>query len=352
MKYIELSISATTFCDRGCTHCISMADTKNPVHFSLASMEKILSQVRDYKRVRVVFTGGGEPLFNPKIVELLDLCHVFLGKRLSQIYFITSGFSSEEEVLTKRFLEIVEKRYAPKIKLAVSFSLFEKHFPDRLKNTFIYLARYGKEIRQRKIRMCLGRENFGRTYRALAHVLNEVEVQTGTYIREFLVDTTSSFFEPEFFLRERWSEQWENSMTQEAMLNKHLVIMQNIREKYSRALFIKPFSVEKFGRAVGIRETSLFSEHPSCPFIFWEPATDREIITLSAGGLFVPEVRCTYSGKMGFGKVGEITLAEHFRRRESLRQGLLKHMLCDSRPYNLRQVCKICASYRQTKFEF
>ena len=213
MKNIELTISATTFCNRGCMHCISMADTKNPVHFSVDNMVKILSQIRDYEDVKVVFTGGGEPLFNPKIVDLFDLCHTILGRRLQQIYFITSGFSSDEMILAERFLEIVGKKYAGKIKLAVSFSLFEKGFPDRLKNTFIYLAKYGKEIRQRKIRMCLGHDNFGRTYRALSGVLNEIEIQTGTYIREFLVDTTSSFFEPGFFLRERWSEEWEYLMT-------------------------------------------------------------------------------------------------------------------------------------------
>ena len=128
--------------------------------------------------------------------------------------------------------------------------------------------------------------------------------------------------------------------------------MQNMKGKYARALFIKPFSIEKFGRAVGISAASLFSEHPRCPFIFQEPDEHRSLVTISADGSFVPEIRCTYNGRMSLGKVGEVPLREYFWWRELLQQGLLKHMLRDNRSYDLRQVCKICAGYRQAKLKF
>jgi len=352
MKYIELCIEATKMCDRGCVHCITMADTKNPTHFSPDDLEKLLIEARDYKKVRIVFTGGGEPLLNSKIAELFDLCHKYLGKRLVEIYLATSGFLPEEKSQEERFIQLIGKPYASKIKLGMSFNLFQESFPDRLKSTMMCLAKFGKDIHKRSIRMCMCCENFGSTYRALAKVLDEVEILTATYTISYLVDTYDSLFWPALFVHKRWSEKREHWLIQEAFLYRHAVIMYNTKEKYARGLFVEPFSVERLGRATEIKATPFFRENPKCSFLFRRPLGNMKSVYVTVNGFFVPACNCLDVKGMAFGRLGEISLQEHFRRKEVLRRELLRLMLLDKRAYNLRQVCKICSGYRQTKFDF
>lgn len=352
MKNIELCIEATKMCDRGCAHCITMADAKNATHFSPDNLEKLLLQTRDFGKVRIIFTGGGEPLLNPKIVELFDLCHKHLGKRLVEIYLATSGFLPEEKSQEDRFTRLIKKPYAPKIKLGISFNLFQENFPERLKSTMICLTKFGKDLRKRTIRMCMSCENFGETYRALAKVLDEVEILTATYIIDYLIDTYDSLFWPSLFMHKRWSKERDRWLTQEAFLYRHMVIMHNTKEKYARGLFVEPFSIEKLGRAVDIKATPFFRENPKCSFLFRKPLSSMESVCVTANGSFVPACNCLDNEGMAFGKLGEIPLQEHFRRKEILRRELLGLMLLDKRAYNLRQVCGICSFYRQAKFDF
>lgn len=98
VKPITCEIDPSNSCNLDCSFCI-YKQLDDETHLSLELYKKILGDLRDCEVKSITFTGGGEPLLNPRINEMIEVSSDF------KLGLITNGVLLDKirPKLLKRF---------------------------------------------------------------------------------------------------------------------------------------------------------------------------------------------------------------------------------------------------------
>lgn len=167
-----MTLCLSTRCNRGCYHCLANADMEGKI-FTIQNAIKLESEISKCKKnflldednfsARVEFTGRGEPLLNPFLVEIFD--HIFSQKEVFGV-LDTSGVNPSAINEIEAFKKILSKDYASRLEFFLSFSLFEERCLDRLAQTIFLLVEGGME--RATIRVCHSARNKDQTRNVLS----------------------------------------------------------------------------------------------------------------------------------------------------------------------------------------
>lgn len=347
-KDIQITFDITNYCNRGCSHCSTDANTKNPKHFTLNLLSKLIKQIKraGYEHVNFCFTGGGEPLLHPRLVELVDFSFNHLGSRLKSLSIVTSGFLSNENQERTQIMRLLQKPYISKVSFALSFNLFNPKIPERFVNTLSLVINSQKILQRVAIKMSMGCHNFKDSFKALNDAFRQVERQTSTEIDPFLVHPSLKL--PEMFSSMVWS--WERywDMQNRLFVWPCIYAISN-GTNWLRGIVFLPFSLAMQGRAKNLKNLPLY-KYEFCPTVFASGNYLSNEISISEEGVFYP--RCCFSTKgIAFGKLSSTPLLEVFRRKRHFESHILRLFLGEKRMYTPETMCEICRNFKETHFD-
>lgn len=348
-KNIQITFDITSYCNRGCSHCSTDANTKNPKHFTLNLLSKLIKQIKraGYENVHFCFTGGGEPLLHPRLVELVDFSFNHLGDRLKDLSVVTSGFLPDENQEKMQMTELLQRPYISKISFALSFNLFNPKTPERFTNALSLIISSQKVLRRVAIKMSLGCNNFSGNFKAFNDALRKVEKQTSTEIDPFLVPFFSRL--PEMFSSTVWSRERYQDMQKRTFVWPCIYVISN-GTNWLRGIELQPFSLVMQGRAKNLKNLPLY-KYEFCPSVFIQANWFSNEISISEEGVFYP--RCCFSTEgIGLGKLSSTPLPEVFRRKRQFESQILRLFLGEKRMYTPQTMCDICRNFKETHFDF
>lgn len=335
-----LDMSLTDKCDRGCSHCACNSRPDGANFLAFGQVEDLLKQIKrfDFRYVKLCISGGGEPLLHPDLVKIADMAFGALGKKLD-LLIVTSGCLSEAEA-EKEIIRELAKKYSRRLKFLLSFNLYNKTFPERLRTTLDLILRGG--MIWAEIKLCFSLQNFAETYKRLYDALNDFGLYSGVDVRHLMVDVEDRFFRPEHYLSEIWSLRRMRQLTGLSLQSACLYILAS---RYGIMLLsVLPFSVHQRGRALNLKQCAWYL--PGCRFLFKFPRRNVVNLFIDQRGRFLPDCDCITEPEMSLGEIGQISLAEVLRVKEDLGHYLIRAILADKRRFNDWDVCKICTWYK------
>jgi hypothetical protein len=348
-KNIQITFDITSYCNRGCSHCFTEASTKNPKHFTLNLLSKLIKEIKrtGYQEVNFCFTGGGEPLLNPRLVELVDFSFNHLGSRLKNLSIVTSGFLPDENRERARLAKLLQRPYISRISLGLSFNLFNPKIPKRFANTLSLIINSQKILRCVAIKMSLGCHNFRDSFKALNDAFRQIERRTSTEIDPFLVPP---FFKlPGMFSSTVWSRKRYWDMQNRVFAWPCIYVISN-GTNWLRGIEFNPSSLVMQGRAKNLKNLPLY-KYEFCPSVFIPGNWFSNEISISEEGVFYP--RCCFSAKgIELGKLSTTSLPEVFRRKRQFESQILRLFLADKRMYTPQNMCEICRNFKKNHFDF
>jgi|GEM_PF-3265795 len=348
-KNIQITFDITSYCNRGCSHCSTNANTKNPKHFTLNLLSRLIKQIKraGYTQVNFCFTGGGEPLLHPRLVELVDFSFNHLGGRLKSLSIVTSGFLPDENQERTQLIGLLQRPYISKVSLALSFNLFNPKIPERFANTLSLIINSQKILRRVAIKMSMGCNNFRDNFKVLENAFRQVEKQTSTEIDPFLVPLFSKL--PEMFSSTVWSRERYQDMQNRLFVCPCIYVISN-KANWLRGIELHPFSLVMQGRAKNMKNLPLY-KYEFCPSVFVQANWFSNEISISEEGVFYP--RCCFSTEgIELGKLSSTPLPEVFRRKRQFESQILRLFLNDKRMYTPQTMCEICKNFKETHFDF
>ena len=349
-KRLFVTFDATTLCNRGCSHCMSEAGTKNFRHFTLNQLSKLIKEIKrlNYEEVGFCITGGGEPFLNPQLVDLIDFSFNRLGSRLTDVNIVTSGFLPDETLERSQVVKLFQRPYIRKLTLAFSFNLFNPKFPARLANSLAFVINSEKILRGLVIKLCLGLRNFRDSYIALADVFQEVQIQTASEISPFFVPPYWQSL-PERFSSTIWSRERFREMNNRVFVWPCVYVVDN-HTNWLKTIEIRPLSLTTVGRAKNLKDLP-FWKYDFCPAIFWPSDKSTDKLFLGAGGTYFPTC-CSDKEGIRLGKLSITPIPEVLRRKKLFSSKMLRLLLADKREYTPEEMCDICKDFKEVHFDF
>jgi organic radical activating enzyme len=336
-RQIGINLFSTSQCDTGCRHCLDNSDCKNPVNFTADLAAKIVEECRKERwGLHVLFTGGGETLMTPNLLEITDEFGCY--ERLHTFKIITSGFLESETFRKKQLKDLLKRAYAKNLIVEQSFNLYHESFPDRLAN----MARLIMEVRKRgyfHVRACMSLENCHETQSEIEKTLSNLAQEVDGQYRQLLIGLNESerrlfpLFENKIF-----GGSIGHRLCMNAVLENQ---MQGIRKKDGSAvlIFVDPVSFEPTGRGVEIAQSSFGSA--TCTLLFgqWESS-----LLVGPDGSVYPDCACYPDEHMRLGKIGQDSLVEIVRRRDLFAERIMGAFLADKRmcQWGTASTCTLC----------
>jgi len=341
-RNLVVTADATSACDRGCSHCAFRSNMGEPMHLKIEAADKLVSQINNLEygeqRIDLCFTGGGEPLLNPHLSDIVQLCLDKLGKKTNWIQIVTSGFTSESEDEKKTIEKILEMDNAEAIHFCISFHAFSAKAVRRLVDTLSLLIEKGRTALV-SINLCSSRENFHKTYRTLYTCLAEAEERTDSTIYHLLVETWDRKFGWQGYTQKTWSAKTFHRISANSFgIPCHLII--DREDQNEMRLVISPFSMIKHGRARDIVGSPWHGR--GCPFIFSSRYRYSNAIHLSADGSLFPTCDCMCAPPLKLGDIATDDLNRILQKRRSLSVTLLRKILLDTTPFTSHTICETC----------
>jgi organic radical activating enzyme len=340
MRDIGISLFPTSVCDTGCTHCLDNCSTKNPTYFPVELAKEIIKEVkRAERKFAVLFTGNGEPLMAPDLLELADVFGAY--KRTEYISLITSGFTHLDGFRKSQLEELLRRPYKKKLHIEQSFNLFHSSFPERLENIIELMAtmKHGGYL---IVRACMSYNNRSETWagieKAICAVASKLEA-THCFMLPVGWDEMDRlmYFPLIQELVSRIGVSWRVAV--EASLIPHWCFL---RTKSGNVLMaIQPISFEQIGRGKNIQQHSwarfvcdVFGDHN-------EVATHLSVRT---NGDVYPECTCPAGEQMKLGTIGVDSLASIAWRKDIFAERLRRNILADKRMFEwgTYEVCVLC----------
>ena len=91
---ITAEIDMTNLCNNRCPHCTGWYPKKTQDSLTIKEAKSYIKQLKDAGAKALIFTGGGEPLVNPKTLEAV----IYAGEIGFDIGFITNGMAMNNEM--------------------------------------------------------------------------------------------------------------------------------------------------------------------------------------------------------------------------------------------------------------
>lgn len=133
-NWMLIDLDVTNVCNRGCKICQDNSDVNNPIHFTRGDTKRLLRQVRKIGiPTAFILAGGGEPLLNPKLPEIVKMISDF--DQTCWISLFTSGFLNDEteKIRLRRTIQNANKK---KFTLCLSLHAFNKNYAQRFEETY------------------------------------------------------------------------------------------------------------------------------------------------------------------------------------------------------------------------
>lgn len=340
MRDIGISLFPTSVCDTGCAHCLDDCNTKDPEHFSVELAQEIIKEVkREKRKFAVLFTGNGEPLMAPDLLEIADVFGAY--KRTEYISMITSGFTCMEGFRKSQLEELVRRPYERKLHIEQSFNLFHHSFSERLENIIelmITMNHKGYLI----VRTCMSFNNQRKTWAGIEKAICAVASKlAATHCFMLPVGWDEMDRRMHFPLIQELLEgmgtTWQVAV--EAAFIPHWCFLQT--KSGHVLLAIQPIAFEQIGRGKKIQQYSwgkfvcdVLGEHN-------EVATHLSVRT---NGDVYPECTCPAVEHMRLGKIGVNSLADIAWRKDVFAGKLRRNILADKRMFEwgTYDVCTLC----------
>lgn len=337
-RFIGLNIYPTSQCDTGCAHCIDSCDLKNPVHFSKELALEIVKEARRERwKLSVLFTGYGEPLMAPELLEIADTFADY--ERFDYIGMITSGFTSNEQERKDVLGELLKRPYGKDIFIDQSFNLYHESFPERLANMARLIVEHESKINFR-VRACMSMENAVKTQLEIEKVIkNLAKDMDWKYVPILL-----GYHE----MDRRLFRIFENVDTDDAMawrmkLETFLTPQWHALKTKTGSgvvMHVLPVPFEAYGRGKDIRQSS-FGRTLCGSFL--ADFTDTYLVVAPDGSVF-PECSCLPDTQMCLGRIGEDSLVDLVKRKDIFFERIFREILSDNRmcEWGTNDVCRIC----------
>lgn len=338
-RYLVVTADMTTACNRGCTHCAFRSDMNEPAHLEVETVARLISQINnlDYgeQQVNLCFTGGGEPLFNPHLPDIVRLYFDKLGGKISWIKIVTSGLVSESEKEKAQIEKILGMDGAGSVHFCLSFHAFSDKATRRLTDTLSLLIEKGRTALI-SINLYSSRENFRETYRMLYDCLAEAEKRTDSSIQHLLVETWGYEFGWQGYTQRAWSMKTFHQLSANSFgIPCHLLIKGKNNEI---RLVINPFSIANKGRAKSLNQKTWGGG--GCPYIFaFRPYRDE--IHLSVDGSLFPSCDCMAAEHLRLNAIGS-DLRKIIKLRRILSRDLFRWLLLSGIDISPGKLCEAC----------
>mgnify|MGYP006288595979 CR=1 FL=1 len=182
-EIVLLSVGLSSKCNRYCSHCSQEADMNGK--FLRREQVDLLSREISKAGIRyqnlffdLQFTGDGEALLHPEMVENLDI--IMQSKAKLKGVFITSGADPDSRLENRNLQKLLQRPYAKKMTFCLSFNLFQKNYGRRLIHTLDELFRAG--IKEAVIKVCLPlnhRETINRLEKLIRNWAGDIFLSNG-----------------------------------------------------------------------------------------------------------------------------------------------------------------------------
>jgi MoaA/NifB/PqqE/SkfB family radical SAM enzyme len=342
-RHVGITLYPTSQCDTGCAHCIDNSDCKNPIHFTKELAEKIVKEARSERwMLSTLFTGGGEPLMAPELLEIADTFGKY--ERMYTFGIITSGFTDAEADRKEKFEKLLKKPYAKKITVEQSFSLYHKSFPERLSN----ILRSITSIRRSsylQIRACMSLDNCYETQKSIDDVIKNLAKELDSETFPLPIGWQDDFSTLHYL--------FENKIIGDKIA--HRLAVESFLAPSWRALKTKeggivtrtqPISFEQTGRGENISQSSYAKS------VCYTTSVDFPDTYLIVGpdGSVYPDCSCYPISHMRLGKIGKDSLVELVRRKDLFTARITQALLADKRMcrWGTKEACDVC---KQIVFE-
>lgn len=91
---ITYELDMTNICNHKCPHCFGFYNREDRSNLGLQEAQSIIYQIKEFGGRGLIFTGGGEPLCNPDVIEAVE----YAKKVGLDIGFISNGMLIDEEI--------------------------------------------------------------------------------------------------------------------------------------------------------------------------------------------------------------------------------------------------------------
>lgn len=353
-----MTVCLSSKCNRNCSHCAVDANM-NGCFFTPENAEFLTRNIRRGIKVHrkkdiypeLSFTGNGELLLNPDLVNIFDILFGQNPKLLGHL--ITSGIDSKSPEEANRLLAILSRDYASRLFFHLSFNLFEKRFPKRLIQTLKLLFENG--VKKVGIKICQTRNTTLRTAFRLNGFIYSYFIK---WVRE--LDPLASWeaiydcdlgHNAEEMARDLTRLNNSCNLSKLRVLSSEEIIgdMVWLRSNYGRTLrfktkfgelqiYIQPHFLSKRGRAVNLSDPGFpKNKHRKlCGFI---AGYKDSFLHIGADGCFYPECDCLNVKSLRIGHVRENS-HEVYQRFMRLRKILFAAIIADQRHYT--DMCQFC----------
>ena len=341
-KILNLSIYPTSRCDTGCSHCMDDCNMKNPRDFTLEMANQIINEVKkEDAELVILFTGFGEPLLAPNLVDIVESFGSYQKTKFMGI--ITSGFLDEDNFRRSQLESLLNGPYAEKLSVSQSFNLFQPSFPKRLKNIIETMINIGR-IKELTVRICLAADNYKETWKATQKAIGDISKQMGLEHRISFFGFTEADRKNNFFWIQEFIEDTRGFYSWAVEFESYLIpqwhfIVEKGTDDFLLAIRIQPIVLEKVGRAKKLSNMPVIDF--SCGVIGgYFKEDDFSALTIFPDGSVCSE--CCHN--IPYGKIGEDSLFEMDRRKNIFAKKLLGSILFDKRMFEwgTREVCRIC----------
>jgi MoaA/NifB/PqqE/SkfB family radical SAM enzyme len=330
---MHLTVSATTRCDRGCSHC-SFESTPTGIDFTLEQAKRVADLIIDSGAQTIVnITGGGEPLLNQDLPEIVRLISQPLN--VIALILITSGFRTREErKILKHVIKSVENK---RLRIAVSFHQFSKDHIKRITDSIRFLLQQrNRYVKSFDIKTTVALERKENTLGILNGIFNKFDIYP------FIIEPEGTKrFKMDRFEKIAWSEDYAEYLFGLA----HFMDCWFWQEDSRKWILVTTQPLEAMGRAKNLPSQQRYFE-PYCPAMI---RPKKISLKIDVNGGIYPSSCCH---PKAYPNLAVATLEDNWptvlTKRNQFSDKILRLLLADKRMYDHpNHICSLCSRIKK-----
>jgi len=323
---IYINLSATTRCDRGCSHCSFDSNMKDGTDISCQKLGKLLENLEKIKAETVFcITGGGEPLLVEHLPEITRM--ISKSPTTKRFTLVTSGIL-DNPTEKERLRKIIQDAAQDKFRLCLSFHGFNKHYLQRFRSTVEFLLE--SNIKIFDIKVTIGRKDL-EIHDQLEEILEKFKIYP------LLVEPRDQRrFKMHLFQHKILDWDFHDLLVDCAyMIDCWYISLDNEKNTY---VYLSTQTLQQKGRAKNLPDHVFPMLRPDCPLFYY----DKQVrLCVNPEGHVLINSTCTHSAMIAGTVDDDIT--KIFRERKLFKKEALRLLLSDKRMYERKNdLCSLC----------
>lgn len=333
-----ITIHTTTRCNRGCNHCASNSNMRNGIDFDCIKTEKLLKSLEKiHLKTNFCLTGGGEPLLNENLPEIIKMISASLITK--RITIVTSGFLNDNKE-KNRLQEIIANDKEQKIGICTSFHSHSENYLQRFQNTLKFLIE--SERKYLDIKVTIGRhdrylhdelegvlEKFD-FFPLLVDYKDQMHRRMEYFLCKIYDDDYFDFLEDSAYLLYCWYA----NLKREGILHNWYTNAERVKIILATTQLMQPK-----GRAIKLPDHAFPYARPDCPIYFYD-GHGIDLRVNPNGDIYL-FASCSHPS-MIIGSVDD-EIRRLLRQRKIFKKEALKLLLSDKRMYEKKNsLCSLC----------